>query len=58
MKLWCKVRLKSGGPEMTTTSFITEPSGEELVICKWNDEEGHFNMTTFPLICLDLILPD
>ena len=43
---------------MTTTSFITEPSGEELVICKWNDEEGHFNMTTFPLICLDLILPD
>jgi uncharacterized protein YodC (DUF2158 family) len=55
-RLWQKVRLKSGGPEMTTTSHhIDLSTNEEAVICKWHDEKSELNMATFDMETLDVI---
>jgi uncharacterized protein YodC (DUF2158 family) len=56
MKLESKVRLKSGGPEMTVTSSMKNlSSGEESVICKWKDDNDELNMFTFCVDLLDVI---
>ena len=55
IEIWTKVRLKSGGPEMTVTSCTKYADGTEFVTCKWNDQNNELNMTDFPIECLDAI---
>lgn len=56
MQIWCKARLKSGGPEMEITSYSIDLSThQETVICKWKDENGELKMSTFDLDILDIL---
>jgi uncharacterized protein YodC (DUF2158 family) len=55
IKIWSQVRLKSGGPDMTTTSCFKNDKGEEFFTCKWKDNNGELNMSDFPMETLDVI---
>lgn len=56
IKIWSKVRLNSGGPEMTVTSCTMDAQNNEFVTCKWKDNGGELNMGDFPVECLDVII--
>ena len=43
------VRLKSGGPSMTVTSFEDDTSGGTLVWCDWFDDKQTKQDARFPV---------
>lgn len=55
IKIWTKVRLKSGGPEMTATSYSRDKSGNEFYTCKWEDDQHRLHMDDFPSEALEVI---
>jgi uncharacterized protein YodC (DUF2158 family) len=46
-KIWSKVKLISGSPEMTITSIYKNVEGNDILICKWKDEQGNLCMSDF-----------
>lgn len=54
-QIWTKVHLKSGGPEMTATSYSRDKNGNKFYTCKWEDDQRHLHMDDFREEMLEVI---